>query len=156
MIADYLKYDETSPTGLRWIKDSGSNKVKGLPAGSLTSKGYYHLKLKGKRYLCHRIVALLSGLMCERQFKCPSIQIDHINRTKTDNRKVNLRVTNNRGNQSNLPKHESTLLGAQYHKQSGKWQSQIQVNGRYKYLGLFLSEEEAHSVYIKAREELNE
>jgi len=43
-----------------------------------------------------------------------------------------------------------------FHKQSGKWEARIKINGRLIYLGLYNSEPEAHQIYLKALELINE
>lgn len=46
-IGEYLAYDETSPTGLRWIKARQKINV-GDPAGSLDNRNYYKTQFNGK------------------------------------------------------------------------------------------------------------
>lgn len=53
--------------------------------GSLNRDGYLMLKIKGKKYLAHR----LAWFLCYGYF--PKSELDHINRIRTDNRIENLR-----------------------------------------------------------------
>lgn len=46
----------------------------------------------------------------------------------------------------------STARGATFRKQSGKWQAQISIKGKSKYLGSFNTEDEAKAAYAAARE----
>jgi len=47
-------------------------------------------------------------------------------------------------------------IGAAHRKQGSKpWIASIWVNGKSKYLGSYATEEEAHGVYERAKEELN-
>lgn len=46
------------------------------------------------------------------------------------------------------------LIGASKHKD--KWKAQIRIDGKVHYLGLFGTAEQAHQVYIKARDKLKE
>lgn len=45
----------------------------------------------------------------------------------------------------------SPYKGVSWHKKNQKWTAQIAVNGKQKYLGSFLTEEEAHQAYLSAR-----
>jgi hypothetical protein len=87
--------------------------------------------------------------------------IDHINGDKLDNRLENLRVVTNRGNLQNLKCHrEGKLVGAKLDKRKiGKprpWESRIRINDKYKHLGIFATELEAHQAYLKAVRENDE
>lgn len=78
---------------------------------------------------------------------------DHINGDRLDNRKSNLRSchqfenSRNRGKNSN---NKSGYKGVYLHRKSGKWASIIHYNKIGKYLGLFLTKEEAHEAYCNA------
>lgn len=49
----------------------------------------------------------------------------------------------------------SGLRGASWVKESGKWKAQIGHKGKRIHLGYFDTAEEAHAVYVKAKEEIN-
>ena len=53
------------------------------------------------------------------------------------------------------PEHRGTGLGASWHEGRQKWQAQIYINGKAKYLGLFKTKEEAHAAYLAAKRELH-
>lgn len=85
-------------------------------------------------------------------------QLDHINRNRLDNRKSNLRLCTSSQNQHNKPRpvnNTSNYKGVTWHKIGGKWQAQIMVNKKYKYLGLFKTAELAYEAYCKAALELH-
>ena len=44
----------------------------------------------------------------------------------------------------------SGFKGVTWHKKAGKWQAQIKINNKYKYIGLFTTKEEANSAYKQA------
>jgi hypothetical protein len=79
------------------------------------------------------------------------IVVDHINNNKLDNRLVNLQLINHRENSSKDRKNgTSKYTGVCWQKSNNKWQSEITINGKKKYLGLFTDEYEAHLAYQKA------
>ena len=74
------------------------------------------------------------------------MEINHINRIKTDNRIANLESITHQENMWN-----TESKGAYFMKRLNKWQSQIGLNGKIIYLGIFNSESEAKEAYIKAK-----
>ncbi len=73
--------------------------------------------------------------------------VDHINKNTLDNRIINLQVVTHSQNQ-----HNRSERGTNFHKASGKWRATIAENKKQKHLGLFLTEEDAHQAYLKAKE----
>ena len=74
--------------------------------------------------------------------------IDHINNVKTDNRLENLQLISNRQNTSKDRKgYSSQYVGVAWYEAKSKWISQIMINGKLKYLGLFTNEIEAAKAY---------
>ncbi len=99
---------------------------------------------KKKLILMHRVVVrkIRHGLF-----------IDHINHNGVDNRKENLRVVTNRQNCQNRLSHRSSsskYKGVSWHKSRQKYQANIQIDGKLKYLGRFNNEIEAAKAYDKA------
>lgn len=81
--------------------------------------------------------------------------VDHINHNTRDNRKINLRDCLHRDNQKNIKvssSNTSGVTGVHWDKSRNKWLSQIQVNGKYIYLGRYDNFEDA----VKARKEAEE
>jgi hypothetical protein len=78
---------------------------------------------------------------------------DHINGDGLDNRRDNLRVCNcaqnqrNRGKQNN---NQSGLKGVSWHKKGKKWITQLKLNKKNIYLGLFKNKERAAVAYNEA------
>ena len=74
--------------------------------------------------------------------------IDHINQVRTDNRIENLRWCSRENNCRNKKKKEGTssqFRGVNWDTHYNKWRSMIRLNGKTKHLGLFETEEEAHT-----------
>lgn len=77
-------------------------------------------------------------------------EIDHINGDTLDCRRNNLRVctrAQNGANRGNPLNNASGYKGVTWHKVGKRWQSQIKVNGKRKYIGLFKTKEEAALAY---------
>lgn len=103
-IQDYIKkYFSINP-------DTGdiSRRDRKNSNGSYDKDGYLILKIKGKQYKAHRVAWLL-------YYGCvPILEIDHVNRNKTDNRKSNLRLSNREINVLNIgykPNRETGIVG---------------------------------------------
>lgn len=78
---------------------------------------------------------------------------DHVNHDGLDNQRHNLRpATNAQNNHNQRPQSgtSSRFKGVTWHKQIGKWQASIKVGGKGRYLGVFVSEEDAALAYNAA------
>ena len=76
---------------------------------------------------------------------------DHINGNGLDNRRENLRVVTCRQNQQN--QHVITTSkypGVHWHKRYQKWQAQIWIEGKNRFLGYFDDENDAYHAYCGA------
>ena len=73
-------------------------------------------------------------------------EIDHINKIKNDNRIENLQSVTHQQNMCNRD-----AKGYSYNKRVNKYQAGIRTNGRYKNLGYYDTKEEAHQVYLNAK-----
>lgn len=94
-------------------------------------KDDYYLK-STKHGLMHR--AIMKDVLEE------GMQVDHINRNRLDNRKINLRVVTqqeNLQNKSVYKSNKSGYPGVKWNKKLGKWQVQITRNKKRVHLGVF-------------------
>lgn len=127
-IGEYLKYDETSPSCLRWVKARHHINV-GDHAGTLHNRRNYYLTgFAGKLYQNHRIIFFLNFGYC------PEI-IDHIDGNPQNNRIDNLRESTRSQNNCNSrinSNNSSGYKGISLHS-SGKyqyWRVQIKKNNK--------------------------
>jgi hypothetical protein len=156
-----IQYDEKTEA-FTWIN--------GRCAGHLVKlqmrNGYYYVPviLSGKQRMlaAHRLVwFLLTG-----SDPWP-LEVDHINRDRSDNRICNLRLCTRQQNSANRPVegrkdgHPNPLKGAYKHcntrtgEWTGRWYALITYNGKSKRLGTFDTPELAHMAYCKAAAELH-
>ena len=90
-LGDYLEYDESSPSCLRWKRrfKLGSTVRAGDEAGSLDAlDGYWKLHGLGDHFKVHKIVWALHNNFGKQEGK----HIDHLNGIRSDNRIANLRL----------------------------------------------------------------
>ena len=85
------------------------------------------------------------------------MQVDHIDGDGLNNQKANLRIVTNRQNSQNRHIEKSSRYpGVTWHKAGRKWQAYIRINGKQKYLGLYLTEKEAFQAYKGAVDAIGE
>lgn len=80
-------------------------------------------------------------------------EIDHKDRNPLNNLDNNLRICTTSQNQHNVKlqkRNKSGLKGINWNKRAQKWQVQITVNHKYKYLGSFENKEDAIKTYNQA------
>jgi len=116
--------------------DEGLQKIIGKPRPD----GYIYPQINGTHVLHHRIIAACYLGLDIADLK---VEVDHINRIKTDNRLVNLRLVTCQQNHFNLG-----AKGYCWNKRARKWQAQIRINGKNKHLGYYDHEEDAHQAYL--------
>lgn len=83
----------------------------------------------------------------------PGEIIDHKSGNGLDCQRENLRIATSSQNAANKRAHKgskSKFKGVSWHKQHMKWYSCIQINGKQKFLGLFIDESEAARAYDRA------
>jgi len=110
--------------------------------------GYYQVKLNGKQYYLHRLLA--EAFIPNPEGKP---EVDHIDGDRQNNCLSNLRWCTRAENQRNVGKritNTSGYKGVSFHKRDGKWQVRIRVDGKQKHLGYFHTPEEAAAVYREA------
>lgn len=123
---------------------------------SITNSGYAQVILcksdTKKGVTIHQLIAMafLNHTPCGLE-----LVVDHINDIKTDNRLENLQVVTHRFNTYKTQgRHTSKYKGVSLHKKLNKWVSNIMINGKLIYLGLFNCELAAHQAYQNKLKEL--
>jgi len=126
------------------IRTQYNNFVKvGQVAGSLGNNGRRNVRINGKDYLAHRLVwKMVHGVD-------PCDTIDHVDRNPLNNSPSNLRIANQAQQRANSSSHRGSGKGC-WQVPSGRWASQIRVNGKKVCLGTFDTAEEASEAYHKA------
>jgi len=130
-----------------WAKKPFWFKIK--PSLNFSKKGYkkYTIYINKKSYLLSRIIYKVYNKDWNIYDNSKSNFIDHINTNSIDNRIENLRIVTNQQNCFNR-----NAKGYCWMERLKKYQSQICIDGKIKYLGLFDKEEDAHIAYLKAKE----
>lgn len=144
-LIELLHYDQDTGIFTRKAKHYSKSAFKiGDIAGSLTNKGYVVIMVKAKKYSAHRLVWLyVYG-------KFPSMDIDHKNGIRNDNRLCNLREASSSQNSMNygVPSNNTTgFKGVSFFKRTGRWKASAKLNGHPYHLGYFSSPELASAAY---------
>ena len=95
-IEDYLAVDNTSKTGLRWIKDKG-RAHSGNEAFTAIGNGYYFGKFNGTLHTAHQVIMYLTY----GEWSTIKKHVDHIDGNRSNNNIDNLRFVSPTGNQKN-------------------------------------------------------
>jgi hypothetical protein len=124
---------------------------------STSTNGYYQVILcknsDRKIFKVHSLVAIC--FLNHIPDGTHNIVVDHINEIKTDNSIENLRLIGHRENVSRSIKDStSTYVGVSWSKNAKKWISQITIEGKTKYLGLFDNEQDANKKYLETLKDL--
>ena len=145
LVRERFHYDpDTGVFTWRTLVCRGGRSV-GDVAGSKDSKGYWRLRINGCQYAGHRVAWLyVTGIW-------PTLQIDHINGCRADNRWANLREANawqNAANTKLSAVNRTGVKGVSWQPCGRKWRATIRVRGQYLHLGSFAEFDDA----VRARE----
>ena len=149
----FLYWKERTPTNFR--NNIFNSKFTGKKAGYFQKSNrsktpYLSVTAEGKVYKVHRVIfAMLHGYMPE--------QVDHIDHNGLNNKRDNLRPSNNKDNAKNLPMQKSNKsghIGVNWHKSAKKWQARaVDLNGKRIDLGRYDNIEDAIAVRKKYEKE---
>lgn len=144
-------YDYLPESGLFIRKVRTFRHKAGEVAGTLLGEGYIQIGIDGKQYRAHRLAFFyMTG-------HWPTLEVDHINGSRSDNRWGNLREATRIQNCQNrgISRANTTgYKGVSWDSSSQRFRSAIRLNGKGKSLGSYKTAEEASQAYQKAAEEL--
>ena len=143
-VNELLRYEPGS--GKLFWKKTTANRVKvGDEAGTFCkSTGYIKIRVDNKGYPLHRIAILLATGVYDK-----TVQVDHINHDRCDNRLENLRVVSraeNMRNKSKLNTNKTGITGVRIiytRKGTKRYKAAIKYNSKDIYLGTYDTLEEA-------------
>lgn len=101
--------------------------------------------------LMHRVIAARAG------YDIADLEIDHIDRDKLNNQRLNLRPVTRSQNQHNVGVRDdstSRVTGVNWHHVTKKWAARIQVRGTRTHLGLFDTLDQAVAARDVAKESM--
>ncbi len=138
-LKELLHYDPLTGIFIRKVRTANRVKI-GDVAGTINSKGYLQIGIEGKSYRAHRLAWLyVHGYFTE-------YGIDHKDRIKTHNQISNLREVSQQCNLRNCGiriTNISGMRGVLWNKKTNKFQAQIAINYKQKYLGIYADFENA-------------
>ena len=118
-----------------------------------SSCGYYRIKIQGKAYSVHKLVAMA---FLDHIPNGMNKIIDHIDNNPLNNRLCNLQIVDVRTNVSKDVKNASSIYtGVSYDKERKKWASNIVINKKRIALGRYEKEEMAAELYQLALQNIH-
>jgi hypothetical protein len=150
----FFMYDPDTGNLYRRLAACNNPKLKeGSLVGSIHKQsGYLKVNIEGLSYMAHRVIwKLFYGVDANL-----SLDIDHINGNKLDNRIANLRILCNARNQANnkYPRSNNKLGVRGVYKKGDIFIAQIGFSGDKYSLGYYKTVEEAEKAYLEARDVL--
>ena len=123
------------------------------PIGHQGKKGYIRISFDGESYMAHRLI------WCYFNSDPADLQIDHINRKRSDNRIENLRTVTSLQNNRNTPGKrgaKAKCCGVYWNANRRGWDVTITVNYKLIYLGMSKDFFEACCVRMSANNKYSE
>lgn len=132
----------------RWrVAPSKALKIRpGDIAGTRTTQNYWQVSLRNRRYRACRLAWLyMTG-------EWPSLQVDHIDGDRLNNRWANLRLATVAQNQMNTAMRRRNKVGLKgvVQNSAGTYTAYIKKDGKSRGLGTFATPHAAHAAYVKA------
>jgi hypothetical protein len=142
LIKELFYYED----GKLFNKTKTAKRIKiGEESGCLNGGGYRHIMINGKNYQAHRLIYIFhNGEITD------NLQIDHINKNRSNNNIENLRLVTKQENDFNR-----SAKGYYFHKPSNKFMAKITLNGKQTHLGSFSTAEEARDAYLEAKKKFH-
>lgn len=92
--------------------------------------GYVVAKIQGRMTYLHRLIMVSAR------------EVDHVNRNKLDNRRLNLRDCDRATNVRNTKIRSDNTSGHRgigWNKEKLKWRAETTINGQYRFIGYFVN-----------------
>lgn len=150
-VNEVLEYDPV--TGIfRWKIKLSDRAPIGKIAGGHSIRGHWRIRIDGHYYFAHRLAWLLmTGVW-------PSVEIDHDNRIRDNNRWVNLREATHSQNHANCGLRSDNTTGykgVMLCKQKQKYHAVVVKNGKRHHAGYFDDPVLASIAYLAKAKELH-
>lgn len=150
LASEMLDYDPLLGI-LRWKKSRG-RMAAGMVAGCVKKdRGYVAIRIGGSIYYAHRLAwSIKTG-----EDLPASVEIDHRDGNPANNVWSNLRLATPQQNKRNMrtPGHNTSgVKGVTFRQSRRKWQAQISIDNKCKYLGSFKSFDEAVAARLSAEQ----
>lgn len=130
---ELFRYDPETGSVFRRI-----GRAAGCAVTSINKDGYIQTRIDGKTYLIHRVIFLIV------EGRWPDPTVDHVDRSKINNRWVNLREASHRENRANKTQRPRRLEHRGVHPtNSGRYFARAVIGGRYRKLGTYDTPEQA-------------
>lgn len=137
------RFEKLKKLEYKYNKDTGKVEKNEKVMGSITPKGYITLTIRGKKRKLYQVRA--HRYIWWLNYGEVPVVIDHINNIKNDNRLENLRNVD-------LQKNQFNRKGKGYTKTKNGFKASIRLNNKTINLGYYKTEQEAHNVYLEAKE----
>ena len=145
-MTDHLTHEQLLASA-KYDPDTGVFTRKNKQLGTDNGSGYLKFSVNGKLYFAHRLAWFyVHGAW-------PDGLVDHINRNKSDNRIINLRVVGHskNGHNANLSRRNKTGYSGVTKIPSGKFRSCFVKDRKRIHLGYFDTPDQAYSAYLEAK-----
>lgn len=139
---EILRYEN----GLLYWTDKAWRRVRNKIAGTVNNAGYRQLRIDGHIYLEHRIIFYMHYGYLPKM-------LDHIDGNPKNNIIANLRECTRQQNSYNSAKRNRLLpKGVTWSAKDKRYQAQLSIGGKNKYLGQYKTIDEAERVVQQARQ----
>ena len=147
-LRERLQYDPETGA-LTWRVRPNGRVPANTQAGCVADTGYRVVRIDGRQWKAHRLAWVLA------HGSEPAGDIDHIDGDRLNNRLSNLREANDSENGQNRRRANrnsaSGLLGVVAPTGRAVFHASIRVSGKKIHLGSYLTAQDAHSAYLKAK-----
>mgnify|MGYP003394149988 CR=1 FL=1 len=131
-----------------WLISPRGRTRPGDVAGGPDGHGYYRVQMEGIRYRAARLAWFYV-------YGCwPTVEVDHINGDRSDNRIKNLREATRAQQNQNLGiglRNKTGILGVSWNKERKKWRAEIKIDNKSICLGRYRNIDDARAAYLKAK-----